>query len=121
MSPLLEHKNPAAKSVFAPAALLREARRQKGLAAISVPSVCVLDPDGDIVRRLRETGQAHPAKEWPCYHTELYTFTVGTQVVGIVGCAVGAPFAVLIAEELFASECHFLVSITSAGQITSRR
>ena len=118
MSPLLEHKNPAAKSVFAPAALLREARRQKGLAAISVPSVCVLDPDGDIVRRLRETGQAHPAKEWPCYHTELYTFTVGTQVVGIVGCAVGAPFAVLIAEELFASECHFLVSITSAGQIT---
>ncbi|MFY9602826.1 MAG: nucleoside phosphorylase [Pseudolabrys sp.] len=118
MSPLLEHKNPAAKSVFAPAALLREARRQKGLAAISVPSVCVLDPDGDIVRRLRETGHAHPAKEWPCYHTELYTFTVGTQVVGIVGCAVGAPFAVLIAEELFASECHFLVSITSAGQIT---
>jgi uridine phosphorylase len=38
--------------------------------------------------------------------------------VGIVGCAVGAPFAVLIAEELFASGCHLLVSITSAGQIT---
>jgi uridine phosphorylase len=119
MPPLLEHKNPAAKSVFAPSALLREARRQKGFAAISVPSVCVLDPDGDIVRRLRETGQAHLAKEWPCYHTELYTFTVGTQVVGIVGCAVGAPFAVLIAEELFASGCHLLISITSAGQITT--
>jgi len=38
--------------------------------------------------------------------------------VGIVGCAVGAPFAVLIAEELFASGCGLLVSITSAGQIT---
>ena len=36
---------------------------------------------------------------------------------GIVGCAVGAPFAVLVAEELFASECQFLISITSAGQI----
>jgi purine-nucleoside phosphorylase len=77
-----------------------------------------LDPDGDIVRRLKATGVAHLAKEWPCYHTELYTFVVGTQVAGIIGCAVGAPFAVLIAEELFASGCHFLISITSAGQIT---
>jgi purine-nucleoside phosphorylase len=118
MPPLLDNKNPAAKSVFAPAALLREARRQKGFVATNVPSVCVLDPDGDIVRRLKATGVAHLTKEWPCYHTELYTFTVGTQVAGIIGCAVGAPFAVLIAEELFASGCHFLISITSAGQIT---
>jgi hypothetical protein len=116
MPPLLDNKNPTAKSVFAPSALLREARRQKGLATANVPSVCVLDPDGDIVRRLKATGQAHPANAWPCYHTELYTFTVGTRVVGIVGCAVGAPFAVLIAEELFASGCGLLVSITSAGQ-----
>lgn len=118
MPPLLDNKNPAAKSVFAPAALLREARRQKGLATASVPSICVLDPDGDIVCRLKANGQARVANDWPCYHTELYTFTVATQVVGIVGCAVGAPFAVLIAEELFASGCHFLISITSAGQIT---
>jgi uridine phosphorylase len=118
MPPLLDNKNPAAKSVFAPSALLREARRQKGLATASVPSICVLDPDGDIVRRLKANGQARVANDWPCYHTELYTFTVGIQVVGIVGCAVGAPFAVLIAEELFASGCHFLISITSAGQIT---
>ena len=118
MPPLLDNKNPAAKSVFAPSALLREARRQKGLATTSVPSICVLDPDGDIVRRLKANGQARLASDWPCYHTELYTFTVGAQVVGIVGCAVGAPFAVLLAEELFASGCHLLISITSAGQIT---
>ena len=117
MPPLLDNKNPTAKSVFAASALLREARRQKGLATASVPSICVLDPDGDIVRRLKANGQARLANDWPCYHTELYTFTVGIQVVGIVGCAVGAPFAVLIAEELFASGCHFLISITSAGQI----
>ena len=30
---------------------------------------------------------------------------------------VGAPFAVLVAEELFASGCRVLISITSAGQI----
>ena len=34
-----------------------------------------------------------------------------------MGCAVGAAFAVLIAEELFASGCQFLISMTSAGQI----
>jgi hypothetical protein len=38
--------------------LLREARRQKGLATIDVPPVCILDPDGDIVRRLKDSSQA---------------------------------------------------------------
>jgi len=118
MSPLLDNKNPSAPSVFAPAALLREARRQKGLAAADVPALCVLDPDGDIVRRLRSTGEAQPFADWPCYHTALDTFALAGQSAGIVGCAVGAPFAVLVAEELFASGCQLLVSITSAGQIT---
>ena len=35
----------------------------------------------------------------------------------MVGCAVGAPFAVLLAKQMFASGCQFLISITSAGQI----
>jgi uridine phosphorylase len=115
---LLDNKSPTAKSVFDPSALLREARRQKGLATVNVPSICVLDPDGDIVRRLKATGQAQLARDWPCYHTELYTFAIGSQAVGIVGCAVGSPFAVLVAEELFACGCNFLISLTSAGQIT---
>src|SRR5712691_7897136 len=116
--PILDNKNPSSPSVFQPAALLREARRQKGLAAAEVPTVCILDPDGDIVRRLRQTGQAQRFDGWPCYHTRLDTFTLAGQTVGIVGCAVGAPFAVLIAEELFASGCRLLISLTSAGQIT---
>src|SRR3984893_11712450 len=118
MSPLLHNKTPSAPSVFVPTALLREARRQKGLAAVDVPPVCILDPDGDIVRWLRDSGQAQHFDGWPCYHTRLDTFTLAGQTVGIVGCAVGAPFAVLIAEELFASGCRLLVSLTSAGQIT---
>jgi len=118
LPPLLDNKNPSAKSVFAPAALLREARRQKGLAAANMPAICVLDPDGDIVRHLKANGDALIAKDWPCYHTELYTFMLGGNAVGIIGCAVGAPFAVLVAEELFASGCRLLISITSAGQIT---
>jgi uridine phosphorylase len=38
-------------------------------------------------------------------------------MVGIIACAVGAPYAVLIAEELFACGCRHLLSLTSAGQI----
>jgi uridine phosphorylase len=37
--------------------------------------------------------------------------------IGIIGHAVGASFAVLVAEELFASGCRFLISVTSAGEI----
>ena len=47
--PILTGKDHAARSVFRPEALLREARRQKSLPITSVPPVCVLDPDGDIV------------------------------------------------------------------------
>ena len=119
MPPLLDNKDPASPSVFRPAALLREARRQKGLAAVDVPAICILDPDGDIVRRLRHEGLARRFDGWPCYHTTLDTFTLAGQTVGIIGCVVGAPFAVLVAEELFASGCRLLLSLTSAGQIAA--
>jgi uridine phosphorylase len=115
--PILANKDPNAASVFEPDALLREARRQKQLPLANVPDVCILDPDGDIVRRLRRSGEAKLSDTWPCYHSELYEFTLGGRTAGIVGCAVGAPFAVLIAEELFACGCRLLISVTSAGQI----
>ena len=115
--PILDNKRPSAPSVFSPQALLREARRQKRLAAVAVPPVCILDPDGDVVRSLRRDGRARPFEAWPCYHTELDTFVLGNEAAGIVGCAVGAPFAVLVAEQLFASGCRLLLSLTSAGQI----
>jgi len=117
MPPLLDNKDPSAASVFVASALLREARRQKRIGAADVPSVCILDPDGDIVRRLKAEGRAERAGEWPCYHTDLYRFTLAGKPAGIIGCAVGAPFAVLVAEELFACGCEFLISLTSAGQI----
>jgi uridine phosphorylase len=115
--PILDNKHAASPSVFAPAALLREARRQKGLDNVPVPQMCLLDPDGDIVRRLRRTGKARPFAPWACYHTELDVFDLDGHEVGIVGRAVGASFAVLVAEQLFASGCRILVSLTSAGQV----
>ncbi len=57
LPPILDNKHLDAPSVFGPVALLREARRQKDLAAVDVPPVCILDPDGDIVRRLKNAGR----------------------------------------------------------------
>jgi hypothetical protein len=116
--PLLDKKDPSSPSVFQPHALLRETRRQKGLPSVDVPAICILDPDGDIVRRLTESGDARQFQHWPCYHTHLDTFTLAGQTTGIIASVFGAPFAVLVAEELFASGCRLLVNLTSAGHIT---
>jgi hypothetical protein len=86
MLSILENKNTSSPSVFLPAALLREARRQKGLATVDVPPVCILDPDGDIVRPQRQAGQSQPFESWPCYHTKLDTFTLAGQTVRRLCC-----------------------------------
>lgn len=115
--PILAGKLYDAPSAFTPENLLREARRQRRVARGTVPAICVLDPDGDLTRRLQTSGRAtrHPA--WACYHTELHRFEEAGAEFGIVGCAVGSAFAVLVAEQLFASGCRFLISMTSAGQL----
>src|SRR5262249_4695012 len=87
----------------------------------NVPAVCVLDPDGDIVRQLTRGGRAQHDADWACYHTDLYRFADGALELGLIGCAVGAPFAVLIAEQLFASGCRLVISMTSAGQLAQLR
>jgi uridine phosphorylase len=119
VAPILADKHYDQPSVFTAAGLLREARRQKELPVSTVPPVCVLDPDGDLVEHLRASGRARPQASWACYHTTLYACTDGEQEFGIIGCVVGASFAVLVAEELFACGCELLISITSAGQIVS--
>lgn len=118
--PIVIDKDYAAPSVFEPENLLREARRQKNLPSAAVPEICILDPDGDIVRSLGKAGRTHRSRGWACYHSELYEFDHAGARFGIVGCVVGSPFAVLVAEQLFVSGCRFLVSITSAGQIVPK-
>ncbi len=116
-SPLLQNKHYQSAPIFSPANLLRETRRQKALPAGEVPRICVLDPDGDIVANLLREKLAQRNLCWACYHTVLYKFELHGIACGIIGCAVGGAFAVLLAEQLFESGCRLLISITSAGQI----
>jgi uridine phosphorylase len=117
LPPILRDKAYDQPSAFTPGNLLREARRQKGLAEGTVPAICVLDPDGDIVRTLMAGGSAAKDPSWACYHTELFRFQQDGVTFGIVGGAIGSSFAVLVAEQLFASGCRLLISVTSSGQI----
>ncbi|MBW2448144.1 MAG: nucleoside phosphorylase [Deltaproteobacteria bacterium] len=119
--PILADKHFGAPSTFTPENMLREARRQKSLEEGAVPAICLLDPDGDILRRLVAAGRAEACPHWACYHTDLYRFSEDGITFGIVGCAVGASFAVLIAEEMFAAGCRLLISMTSAGRIAPLR
>lgn len=115
--PILRAKAPGEPSIFRPANLLREGRRQMGREEGDVPPVCLLDPDGDILDWLHHKGLAEKSTSWACYHTELFEFDYEGQRFGIVGNVVGGPFAVVVAEQMFASNCRLLISITSAGQI----
>jgi uridine phosphorylase len=89
-----------------------------------VPRVCLLDPDGDIARYLAGPGNGRRHPGWACYHTDMWVTGVPSgdtqprQEIGVVGHAVGASFAVLVAEQLHASGARLVISITSAGQLT---
>ena len=116
--PILNAKSYDSPSVFKPENLVREARRQLSKGAGSVPEIVLLDPDGDILKWLKVDGQAELSPGWACYHTELYQFTLDGVTVGIIAQAVGASFAVLLAEQLFVSGCKFLLSMTSSGKVS---
>jgi uridine phosphorylase len=119
--PIIRQKAYERSSVFIPENLLREARRQRSIPAGKVPAVCVLDPDGDIVENLLARNRAQPNIYWACYHTKMYDFELDQLKLGIIGYTVGAPFAVLVAEELFACGCKLLINVTSSGQILPER
>ncbi len=117
LPPILSRKNYDHPSLFLPENLLREAKRQKNIPEGQIPSMCILDPDGDITRNLYAVNKANLNPYWACYHTRLYDFELNGIKFGIIPNAVGASFAVLVAEELFVSGCQLLISITSSGQV----
>ena len=116
-APILEHDDADAPSLFTAKAMLSVARQYKGLIPGEVPATCVLDPDGDLERHLHACGELREDANWGCFHTRLAVREGRDCEFGIIGRAVGAAFSVLLAEQLFASGCQFLISLSSAGQV----
>ena len=116
-TPILDQDSPDAPSLFTAEAMLDLSRRSKGLAACRAPRVCVLDPDGDLDDYLRDRGELAVDANWGCFHTRLSVHASRDRQFGIIARAIGAAFSVLLAEQLFASGCEFLISLSSAGQL----
>src|ERR1043166_5964464 len=105
MKNILFNKYHNEPSIFLPENLLREARRQKNKQECNIPSVCLLDPDGDLVEYLIKNNLASKNDCWACYHSTLYNFALNNKSAGILPCIVGSSYAVLVAEQLFVSGC----------------
>ena len=117
LPPILDH-DPGEATVFHPANLIEASRQQKNLPPCRVPEGCLLDFDGELLEALVSTGRAMHDPGWPCFHPRLYRWKTGRNEYGVIGGTIGAPFAVLVAEELFSCGCQALVSLGSAGLIS---
>lgn len=115
--PLLQNIFCHDDSVFTVESLLENARRQKNIKKTTIPKVCILDPDGDVLDYLKKQDKITLNQSWPCYHTNLYDFYFQEYQFGLIASVVGAPFATVVAEELFASGCQVIFHLTSAGKV----
>jgi hypothetical protein len=117
--PLLQHALQS-PSAFTPERLMAAGRADRGLAQEAVPPLCVLDFDGDLSDRRAEEGCTAPVKSWACFHASMRAMTLNGVACGIVPRTIGGPYAVLVAEQLWAAGAKVIVGITSAGRISSR-
>jgi len=116
--PLLHHALDS-PSEFTPEELVRAVRAARALPDAAVPSVCVLDFDGDLTEWLVRYGRTMPFDSWACFHTKMYLLEMDGTCCGIIPRTIGGPYAVLIAEQLRASGARLILGLTSAGRISS--
>lgn len=116
-APILDHPT-AEPSLFLPENLLGRAAAMQGKEWGPIPRCCVLDFDAELapVAMARFGATVHP--HWPCFHTTLLHFQADSFEMGLIAGSVGAPFAVLIAEQLIASGCRHIVGYSSAGAVS---
>src|SRR5262249_53905665 len=114
--PLLDHPVEET-SAFTAQGLLDAVKAERSLASTRVPSVCVLEFDGDLSDKLTQKEIARYYDGWACFHTRMTQFEVDGHTVGMVARAIGGPYAVLIAEQMFASGALVVLGLTSAGRV----
>lgn len=114
--PLFQHAL-ASPSAFTPERLMDAVRAERRLANEVVPPLCVLDFDGDLSDRLAGDGVTRPMTSWACFHTSMRVMSLDGLPCGVVPRTIGGPYAVLIAEQLWAGGARLIVGITSAGRV----
>jgi uridine phosphorylase len=115
--PLLHHSLES-PSAFTPERLMNPVRTERGLVNEPVPPLCVLDFDGDLSDRLAADRATTTMTSWACFHTSMGVMSLNGLRCGIVPRTIGGPYAVLIAEQLWAAGAQVIVGITSAGRVS---
>ncbi len=114
--PIMRHPTDET-AVFLPENLLDRAASMLGRKRQGIPPCCVLDFDAELVPVALERFGAEPCSAWACFHTTLLRIEREGFEMGLIGGAVGAPFAVLVAEQLIASGCRHIIGYSSAGAV----
>jgi uridine phosphorylase len=117
-SPLFDHPLEE-ETEFRPEELLDAVRILNGAESTQIPSICVLDFDGDLVDALEAAGLTTKSESWACFHTAMQVLDVAGIEVGIVGRTIGGPYAVLIAEQMAVSGAEVIVGLSSAGRVST--
>ncbi len=116
--PLLDHPHEA-PTIFRPKDVVDAVRQQRRLPTAGLPSVCILDFDGDLTDALVKAGRIRPVPAWACFHTSMWALAVDEQLCGLIPRTIGGSYAVLVAEQLLVSGVRTVVGLTSAGRIGS--
>ncbi len=93
-------------------------RETRGLPELTVPTVCVLDFDGDLTDWLSSHGMAAPFAPWACFHTTMYVVEAEGIRCGLIARTIGGPYAVLVAEQLRVAGAQLILGLTSAGRVS---
>ena len=107
-------------AVFRPENLLDRAAAMLGREYGEIPPCCILDFDGELLPTAVECYEARPCPVWACFHTKLFRLRQGDFQMGLIAGTVGAPFAVLVAEQLLASGCRQIIGYASSGAVAER-
>ncbi len=115
--PLLNH-NTDASTAFSPESVVKAVCDIRKIKDFSIPSICVLEFDGDLTDWLVSTGKTKPIDSWACFHTNMHAIELDNTVCGIVPRPIGGPYAVLIAEQMRVSGAKVIIGLTSAGRVS---
>ncbi|MHB9081908.1 MAG: nucleoside phosphorylase [Pirellulaceae bacterium] len=114
--PILNHPT-VEPAVFRPENLLARASEMMGKEQGRLPACCVLDFDGELAPVAVEQFAATPSSVWPCFHTTLLRLEQNGFRMGLIAGTVGAPYAVLVAEQLIACGCRYIIGYSSSGAV----